>query len=181
MKKKINLYAFEKISHNMAKRFGTIRKGEEENYSMLLFPMEGNLLKVNRIHRINNGRRALEAIRVCLLMVDGYLNQIDYDLDEYITANNRIYLDALLMSFDPFTNDKVKILVEQQFQIDSAAGLEEYFKLPVMCLIRIEKSIETWTKELGVNGYFDFLESQIGKTVPDDDEMNFTVSGRIDA
>ena len=85
MKKKINLYAFERASHSMAKKFGTIKKGDEESYSMLLFPMEGNLLKVNRIHQINK------------------------------------------------------------------------------------------------NGYFDFLERQIGKTVPDDDEMNYTAAGRQDA
>ena len=180
MKKKINLYTFERVSRDMGRKFGAIKKGEEENYSFLLFPMEGNLLKVNRIHQINNGRRALEAVRLCLHMVDGYINQTEYDLDEYITANNRIYLNALLMSFDPFTNDELLPLVEQQYQTDSSADLEEYFKLPVMCLLRIEKSIERWTKELGTNGYFDFLESQIGRAVPNDDKMNFTVSGRKD-
>ena len=178
--KKINLYTFERISRDMARKFGTIKKGDEESYSFLLFPMESNLLKVNRIHQINNGRRALEATRLCLHMIDGYLNQIIYDLDEYITASNKVYLNALLMSFDPFTNDEVMALVAQQYQADSPADLEAYFKLPVMCLLRIEKSIELWTKELGVNGYFDFLETQIGITVPDDDKMNFTVQLRKD-
>ena len=178
MRKQINLYTFERISQNMAKRFGTIKKGGEDDYSYLLLSMESNLLKANRKLRVNNGKRAIEAIHVCLLKVDGYLNQIEYDLDEHITDDNKFFVDALLMSFDPFTNDEVFPIVEQQYQVDSPADLQEYFKIPVMCLLRVEKSIEFWTKELGTNGYFSFFEGQMGKHVLKDDKMTFSVLKR---
>jgi len=41
-------YQFEKIFSQMAKDFGKMRKGDEEAYSMLLFPIEGNALKTHR-------------------------------------------------------------------------------------------------------------------------------------
>lgn len=41
-------YQFEKIFSQMTKDFGRMRKSDEENCSMLLFPMEGNALKTHR-------------------------------------------------------------------------------------------------------------------------------------
>lgn len=43
------------------------------------------------------------------------------------------------------------------------------------CLLRIEKSIELWTKELGVNGYFKFIEDQIGHLIEKDEKMDYTI------
>ena len=173
----IKFYAFERISSVMSREFGSIKKGDEEDYSFFLMPMETNLLKANRIHRINNGRRAIEAIRVCLFIIDGYMNQKEYDLDEYITKENEAYINALLMSFDPFTNEEIKTkLEEENFDFNNTADLRNLFSVPVMCLVRIEKSIELWTKENGVSGYFDFIEGQIGGAIKHDDvEMNFNI------
>ena len=44
----MQLYQFEKIYSKMERKFGKIRKGEEETYAMLLLPMEGNVLKIHR-------------------------------------------------------------------------------------------------------------------------------------
>lgn len=41
----MQLYQFERIYSQMEKEFGKMRKGEEEVYSMLLLPLEGNALK----------------------------------------------------------------------------------------------------------------------------------------
>jgi len=38
-----------------------------------------------------------------------------------------------------------------------------YYKTLIKCLLRIEKSIDLWTKELGINGYFTFLENTFGR------------------
>ena len=38
----MQLYQFERIYSQMEKEFGKIRKGEEEVYSMLFLPLEGN-------------------------------------------------------------------------------------------------------------------------------------------
>ena len=44
----MQLYQFERIYSQMEKEFGKMKKGEEEVYSMLLFPLEGTVLKVHR-------------------------------------------------------------------------------------------------------------------------------------
>ena len=177
MKQKIKNHRFEKKTSDMGKTFGTIKKGDEERYSFLLFPMESNLLKINRLKQINNGRRAAEAVRVCLFVIDGYMNKIEYDLDEYLTDGVPLFAEGLLMSFDPFVNKEIFSIVNPSgvFDADSAESLSGYYRIPVKCLLRIEKSIELWTKQLGANGYFKFLEDTLGRSVQKDDKMNFAI------
>lgn len=50
----------------MEKEFGKIRKGEEDGYSMILFTLEGNALKVHREFPLSNSRRMREAIALAL-------------------------------------------------------------------------------------------------------------------
>lgn len=175
MKKQLNRYKFDKISGMMSKEFGKIEKGREDDYDMLFAPMEGNLLKLHRENGERNGRRAIEAIHVCLLLIDGYLTDTEYDLNGYRTPENEAFVTGLLMSFDPFTNEEVKAAASEYWDLASPSDLRLYFQTPVLCLLRIEKSIELWTKNMGVNGYFDFLEQTIGSIVSKDQKMNYTV------
>ena len=172
MKKKISAYQFEKISSRMARDFGTIGKNLEEEYESILLPMELNLIKVNRKCRLDNGRRTIEAIQICLFMIDGYLSQTEYDLDYFISEGNKPYLEALLISFDPFTNDFLRSFVEEESDLNSMEGLRAYFTDPVKCLLRIKKSIELWSSDHGNAGYFKFLEGLLGRSVPNDDKMS---------
>ena len=175
MKKKIDSYSFKKISSNMATEFGAIEKYLEGRYTEILFPLESNLLRANRKHGIDNGRRVIEAIHICLFIVDGYLKQIEYDVDPYISDDNKPYLRSLLMSFDPFTNEYIKPIAEERCDIHSDEGLHAYFEAPIKCLLRIEKSIELWTEKLGINGYFSYLEDRIGEAVANDDQIDCIV------
>ena len=156
----------------MAKNFGSIEKYLEGQYAKILLPIESNLLRANRKSGINNGRRAVEAIHICLFILDGYINQIEYELEPYISDDNAPYLTALLMSIDPFSNESLRLLAEEKCDILSKEGLRDYFEAPVKCLLRIEKSIELWTKERGGAGYFNFLEEQIGKIITNDDKID---------
>ena len=45
-----------------------------------------------------------------------------------------------------------------------------------MCLLRIENSIKLWTKEFGVDGYFKFIEEQLGHVVNNDEKMNYSMA-----
>ena len=177
VRQKVNSYKFEKKSSQMSKVFGTIKKGKEEAYTFQLFPMESNLLKINRIRQVNNGRRAIEAVRVCLFIIDGYIHNVTYDLDEYLNDDVSSFVRCLLMSFDPFVNNEISSIVNSNGIVDvnSSESLHEYFEEPVKCLLRIESSIETWTKQFGLNGYFNFLEETLGHAVPDDDKMDFAI------
>jgi hypothetical protein len=175
MKKQINPYDFGRISSRMAKKFGAIEKYLERKYAQILLPIESNLLRANRKHGINSGRRAIEAIHICLFMIDGYLNEVEYDLVPYISDMNKPFLSAFLMCFDPFTNADLKPPVEERCDIHSKEGLRDYLEPPVKCLLRVEKSIESWTKKQGDNGYFNFLEKQIGEIVVDNDKIDCVV------
>ena len=181
MKKRISSYYFDKISTNMAKKFGRIKPGNEGEYEPILLAMESNLIKTNRLQEINNSRRVIEAIKICLFIVDGYLSQEEYDFDEYLADDNKPFVHALLMSFDPFTNGELRKEAEKRYDLESADGLLEYFMIYVKCLLRIEKSAELWLKEFGINGYFRFMENQVGSRIPHDDKMNFTLGvGGVD-
>jgi hypothetical protein len=159
----------------MSKDFGTIKRGDEESYGSMLMPMEGNLLKLHRKDPTRNGRRAIEAIHICLIKVDGYINGIEYDFGKFITDENKPLIEGLLMSFDPYTNQEIFSATNQIYDLNSSEGLRDYFATPVKCLLKIEKSIEMWSEKLGANGYFNFLEDQIGKIIERDDKMDYTI------
>ena len=175
MRKYVNNYQLERISSRMAKEFGTMRRGDEEIYGHILLPMEGNLLKLYRKAKSRNGRRAIEAIHMCLLKVDGYIKGIEYDFSSFVNDENQAFLEGLLMSFDPFTNREVYGVVSRVYDLNSPEDLKKYFEIPVKCLLRIEKSIELWTKELGPNGYFMFIEDQLGGMIKKDTKMDYTI------
>ncbi|PXX56872.1 hypothetical protein DFR60_101176 [Hungatella effluvii] len=67
----MQLYQFERIYSQMEKEFGKIQKGEEDAYSMLLLPLEGNVLKIHRKFPLSNSRRLREAIALVLFEIKG--------------------------------------------------------------------------------------------------------------
>jgi hypothetical protein len=166
--KSINNYNFSKISANMTKTFGTIRKGEENDYLDGLYTLELNLVRLSRVSGNKNGRRIIEAIKICLLTIDGYLNDYEYDLSNYLSDENEDIVLVLLTTFDPFKNEELKKDLEKQINFDSKDSLREYFTKPIKCLLRIEASVDQWTKDSGVHGYIDFLENHMGHTIPYD-------------
>lgn len=174
MKKKINRYNFDKISSRMGQRFGTIKRGEEEDHSFFMFPIESNMLKLHREKESRDSRRAIEAIHICLLTIDGYVTDTEYDLEMFLSEDNQALAKGIMMSFDPFTNDEIKEVVGGD-RLDSAEKLEAYFQEPVQCLLRIEKSIEMWMKARGRDGYFQYIEDLMGDAVKRDTEMKYAV------
>lgn len=162
----------------MEREFGKIRKGEEETYAMLLLPMEGNVLKIHREFPESNSRRLREAIALALFDIKGNYSREEYDTDNFRNKENGRLEKALLMAFDPYTNNEIMELLKEQFQMDmlSQEQVKEYYKFPVMCLLRIKESIDTWEKRSGSDGYFDFIEGYMGKEIKGND-MNFSIMG----
>ena len=175
-KKIMQLYQFERIYSQMEKEFGKIKKGEEETYTMLLLPMEGNALKTHRKYPASNSRRLREAIALVLFDIkEKYTGEI-FDTKKFRNEDVERLEKALLMAFDPYTNREIMELLKQQLQTDEPTQemLKNYYKLPVMCLLRIKASIDTWEKRSGANGYFDFIESCMGSQISGT-EMNFSI------
>lgn len=173
---KVNQYQFDRIGSQMEREFGKIRKGEENAHMMMLFPMEGNMLKVHRSHPESNSRRALEAIVITLFEIQSYLSDDEYNLDSFRSAENERLVQALLMAFDPFTNIDIReALEEASVDLGSTEALKELYGEPVRCLLKIKESVELWSRERGADGYFRFIENTIGAAVKRDQEMDFAV------
>ncbi len=172
----MQIYQFERIYSQMEKEFGKIPKGEEEAYSMLLLPLEGNVLKIHRESPLSNSRRLREAIALVLFDIKGKYTGEVADTLKYRNEHNEKLEEALLMAFDPYTNVEVMELLKQQAKTDEFTRemLKNYYKLPVMCLLRIKDSIDTWEKRYGADGYFEFIEGCMGDQI-NGTEMNFTI------
>ena len=134
-----------------------IRKGEEGTYAMLLLPMEGNALKIHREFPESNSRRLREVIALVLFDIKENCSGEKCDTGSFRNAENERLEKALLMAFEL-----------------SQGQLKEYYKFPVMCLLRIKESIDTWEKRSGSNGYFDFIEGYMGREIKGKD-MKFSV------
>lgn len=160
----------------MSKEFGKMRKGEEDVYSMLLLPLEGNALKIHREFPSSNSRRLREAIALTLFDIKERCTGEKADTEKFRNEDNEKLEKALLMAFDPYTNAKVMKLLKRQKKTKelSQEMLKSYYKLPVMCLLRIKDSIDTWEKRSGANGYFDFIESYMGSQIKGT-TMDFTI------
>ena len=169
-------YQFERIYSQMEKEFGKIKKGEEEIYSMLLLPMEGNVLKTHRENPLSNSRRLREAIALVLFDVkERYTGEV-IDTEKFRNKENESLENALLMAFDPFTNKEVmKLFTLKDKSIKLTQDvLKDFYKLPVMCLLRIKESIDTWEKQAGADGYFEFIENYMGSQIQGT-QMNYSV------
>lgn len=167
-------YQFERIYIQMEKEFGKIRMGEEGDHAMLLFPMESNLLKVHRKNPDSNSRRLREAIALALFDIKSrYTNEVIL-VDRFRDENNEKLEKALLMAFDPFTNEDIRAVVTGEMDLEDLESLRNYYAEPVICMLRIKESVDAMEKRLGANGYFDFIEGYMGAEIVGD-EMKFSI------
>ena len=143
---------------------------------MMLFPIEGNALKTHRKYPSSNSRRFREAIALALFKIKGYYTAISYDTDKFRDENNERLEYALLMAFDPFTNPEIKEIIESENKLDlnNLTELHNYYKEPVMCLLRIKESVDIWEKRNGSNGYFHFIEGYMGHKIKGD-ELRYSI------
>lgn len=169
-------YQFEKIYSQMEKEFGKIKVGQEESHTMTLFSLESNLLKVHRKNPASNSRRLREAIALALFDVKSHYTNEEIPLDKFRNKDNAKLEKALLMAFDPFTNEEIYdvLVAETDMDLKNLDFLRNYYAEPIQCMLRIKDSIDTWEKQLGANGYFDFVENTIGIEITGD-EMTFSL------
>lgn len=168
-------YQFEKIYSQMQKEFGRIKPRQEDDHSFMLMPLETNALKINRKYPSSNSRRLKEATALVLFDIKERCTGEKYDLSSFRNEDNQRLEQALLMAFDPFTNEEVMASLKSTASIDleNTDDLHNFYQEPVICILRIKESIDTWEKNLGANGYFEFIEKFMGNKITDD-KMNFS-------
>lgn len=173
----MNQYQYEQVYRKMQQRYGKMKKGKEGEYFQVMFPMESNLLKIKYKNPKINSYRVQEAITLVLHTVESYLTGEEKELKAFENEDNLMLKEALLFAFDPKSNEEIREILSTEggFDLDDKDFLEGYYKNPVICLLRIRESVDLWTKEMGNDGYFQFVEGQIGEVVPHDDKMNFSV------
>ncbi len=165
-------YQFERIYAQMAKEYGKMpdsETGEGQN-AMLLFPMEGNALRIHRAYPKSNSYRMREAIGLVLYDILGRNTGKTYDVEKFRDEDNARLEKALLMAFDPFTNEKIMNMIGPEFDPND---LHHYYKQPVRCLLRIKDSVDLWEGN-GPDGYFTFIENYMGENIKGT-EMQYTV------
>ena len=176
----MNTQQFEQIARTMERRYGKIKKGDEERFAMMLFPMESNLLKVWRRHPDSNSHRLDEAILLALHTVKSRTDEGDADTQKYETAENMRLKDALLAAFDPEANAEIMdVIKEAGVDWGNKDEIYEFYQVPVMCMLRIRDSVQHWSKRMGSDGYFQFLNEYLGDKVPNDDKMNYSVIQKV--
>ena len=162
----MNPQQFEQISRIMERRYGKVKKGGEERFAMMLFPMESNLLKVWRRHPDSNSRRLDEAILLAMHAVKSRTDGGDADIRKYETAENIRLKDALLAAFDPEANAEIMAAIKEAgVDWGNKDEIYEFYRVPVMCMLRIRDSIQHWSKRMGSDGYFEFLNGYLGMTI----------------
>lgn len=169
-------YQFERIYSFMEKEFGKIKSGQEQQHEQMLFPMESNLLKVYRSDPASNSRRLKEAIALALFDIRSKYSGEEFALDKFRNKDNEKLEYALLMTFDPFTNEKIKESLASVSELDltDVTQLHDFYAEAVICMLRIKESIDLWEKKMGSNGYFQVLENMIGAVIKGN-EMQFVI------
>ncbi|MDY4969255.1 MAG: hypothetical protein SO101_03200, partial [Lachnospiraceae bacterium] len=143
---------------------------------MTLFPLEGNALKAHRKNPAANSYRLKEAISVVLFRIQSHVTGEEYDLSAYLLPETELLAEALQMAFDPFVNPEIMEIIQSQgVDCEDKEALKKYYKEPVICLLRIKDSVDTWGKQMGANGYFVFIENYMGSSIPRNEEYKFSV------
>lgn len=160
----------------MEKEFGKIKRGNEDMYTMVLFTMESNALKVHRKFPASNSRKMREAIALVLYDLKQNYTGEAFDASAFRNDDNERLETALLMAFDPCTNPEVLESLKEKLQVEEMTPeiLKDYYKIPIMCLLRIKESVDMFEKHRDSNGYFNYIESSLGKHVKDD-EMKYAI------
>ena len=173
----MNDYQFEQIIRRTERNYGKMKRGDEDLYQMLLWTLESNALKIRRKHKNCNSRRLKEALLLTLYSIEDRINGTSTDLQKFENEENLKLKNALLMAFDPFSNEDVAEVVNNTSPeiFSDTDKLKEYYKYPAICLMRIKDSVEFWEKNNGADGYFDFIESNIGMKIEQNEKMNFTI------
>jgi hypothetical protein len=173
-------YQFEKIYSLMEREFGKIKSGQEEAHALMLMPIESNALRIHRMYPTSNSRRLREAIALALFDIKERYSGDKINLDSFRDDDNARLEEAVLMAFDPFTNEEVKEIISSQSTLDitNKTMLHDYYAEPIRCLLRIKDSIDTWEKQMGSNGYFDYIEQFMGAEIKGN-EMKFSILASV--
>lgn len=156
----VERYQFDRIISKTKQMISPIRHGEEnEHYFYTLAILEIKLFDLHKRYGLN-GRQAQDIIKIILFDIKGSVEDENYDCSKYKGDNYSDCLFEIEQLFMPDKNPKLCRALKKSVVFD-----DDYYEFPRKHLIRIYESIEQWTKEGGINGYFDFICPYIGTEI----------------
>ncbi|MDO4521255.1 MAG: hypothetical protein Q4B44_06400 [Erysipelotrichaceae bacterium] len=163
----------------MERRYGKVNKGYEDEFTPVFFAIESNMMIVHRKHRAANGRRAKEAVMLALHRIEAIVTGEEKDLSAFENPENKLLFNAIMYAIDPLASEKGKERFSQaggdEAKLKDLEYLHDMYIVPSRCLMRIAESIDMWTKNMGPDGYFNFMEGNMGSHVSDEMNVCFTL------
>lgn len=150
-------YNLERNMARVRKEYGYIAIDEEDELIDELEVIESTLYSFGVIYGVSS-----EDIKRIVMIVCNRLNGYVHDkkLNFFTGKDKKIYLlcDILEEKCNPYMSEYVYEIVKEQIDIDNPANCRVILTPMIQCLERIYKSILFWEKQLGSNGYLEFLE-----------------------
>lgn len=168
----VNRYQFDSITSKTKRDITPIRPGEENGlYLEYLALLEVHMYQFHLKYGIND-RQAQEILQLVLFDIKSITDGIDYICTKWEEENYRTCADILEALFIPEKNPNLQANLREDVCLN-----DEFFELPRKSLIKIHESVGKWTKELGENGYFNFIGRFVRGGVPT--SKNFIIEDRF--
>lgn len=149
----INRYQFDSIASKTKRDITPIRHGEEDGiYFEYLALLETHMHQFHLEYGIN-GRQAQEILQLVLFDIKSITDGIDYVCTKWEEDCYRPCADTIEALCIPDKNPDLREHLEEDVCLD-----DDFFEFPRKNLIRVHESVGKWTKELGPDGYFNFID-----------------------
>ena len=119
-----------------------------------------------------NGRQAQEILQLVLFDIKSITDGADYVCTKWEEECYRTCADIIEADFIPDKNPDLQKHLKEDVCLD-----DDFFELPRKSLIRIHESVGKWTKELGPDGYFNFISRFMGGEIQT--SKNFLIEDRF--
>ena len=90
-----------RVFQRLMEVYTPLKRGQEDAYSPHFLSIESNMLKMHRRDSSLNSRRAKEAVDLCLVSINGYLSDLEYDCSAIANPANLALMVAALLSCPP--------------------------------------------------------------------------------
>lgn len=168
----INNYKFDKIVSTLQKKVGNLTENEENRYNYELCTLEMHILQQHMEKELMD-RQVMEALKLVLFKVEGYLNNVEYEFEQLLDIESVELAEVIARLFIPFEEEILKVELSKKYDLNNKVCLSELFELPVKCILKIMKSVESWRKWSGSNGYLNFIKEQLNQLIGQMDTFEY--------
>ena len=162
----MNQYQFQRVPKYLEQTFGKIIHGQEEEYLYPLQGMESNIVFTKSEHPEITDVDVKKGLLLAMHYLNDRIRQTESDLEKFSTPEAELIKHAVLYTFDPEYNEKVKDILDQEdprWQTDGSQYVIQ--ETGAKCMVRIYESVVFFETK---GGYLRFLIENdfLGDTMP---------------